>query len=256
MMLAAALLAVTVTNSAVEREALASRWMHAARASIPAERRLREGTSPAPSTLASLPALTRVELGVPGRYQLATETRPPNPTWWQRFVGWVRYWWNAFWHALFGRIRFSAKATAAIGDAIVAALVLAVVTLALRLIALYGGRRSAATVRALPEAPDARTLYAKAAVRAEKGEFAAAARLLFRATLTVLDGRGAVSDDLSATVGEIRRRLRERERDAIAPFDEVASAFVAATYAERPLDAAQWERARSAYLTLADEATA
>jgi hypothetical protein len=138
----------------------------------------------------------------------------------------------------------------------IALLLLIVVAAILRLFVFYQHRRSAVMVRALTERADAQALYAQALTSAERGEYAAAARWLFRAMLALLDLRGSVRDDLSATVGELRRRLRDREGTSVPAFDAVASAFVAGTYAERPLDAAQWERARKAYADLARETPA
>ena len=255
MIAAAAVFAVVLTTSA-ERDAVTSRGRDASPAALPAARRLREGSAPSQTALAALHEFTVRELGVPGRYQLGNvEQKPPRPTWWERFVAWVRDRWDALARVLFGSIRVSAKAAGAIGDLIVGALVLAVAAVAIRIILVYGrpDRRSA-SVRTLSVQADAATLYAMAAERADRGEYAAAAQLLFRATLALLDVRGTIRDKASATVGEIRRQLPDRA--IVHAFDAVATAFVAGTYAERPLDALQWERARDAYLTLAHEPAA
>jgi hypothetical protein len=252
MIAAAALIAVVLTNSSAEREALTARWTQASRQTVPADRRLRVGAAPSKTTLAPLRDMARRELSVPGRYTLTVEARqPPAPTWWDRFVGWARDRWNAVWRALFGRLRISANAVTVAGDVVIAVLVFIVAAAAVRLIALFGRRRSVVDVHPLVPKADAAQLYAAAAQRADRGEYAIAARLLFRATLALLDVRGTVRDDASATVGDIRRRLPERE--IVPAFDAVAAAFVAGTYAERPLDAAQWQRARDAYLSLERE---
>lgn len=256
MMAAAAVLAVVLTNS-TQRAALTSRWTHAARAPLPAGRRLREGPAPSHVALAPLHRLAVAELSVAGRYQLreTTAAQQPSPTWWQRFTSWVGERWKALMNALFGRVRVNPTAAALVGDAIIALLVLAVAAAAIRIIAAYGRRgQRAVRVRALLPAADAATLYAMAAQHADRGEYAAAARLLFRAMLALLDVRGTVRDDVSATVGEIRRRLPAC--DVVGAYDAVAGAFIAATYAERPLDAPQWERARNAYLSLVREPAA
>lgn len=252
MIAAAAVLAVVVTTS-TERDALMSRWTQASRISVPASRRLREGVVPSQTAVGSVRGLAVRELAVPGRYRLDTvQAPPPNPTWWERFVAWARDAWNGLVRALFGRIRVSAGQAAAIGDVVIALLVLAVAAVAIRLIVVYGRRgRRTASVRALTAQADAAELYAMAAAHADRGEYAVAAQLLFRATLALFDVRGTVRDEASATVGEIRRRLPDRQ--IVPAFDAVATAFVAGTYAERPLDAAQWERARAAYLTLQRE---
>ncbi len=254
MIAAAAVLAVVLTNS-TEREALMTRWAHASRATVPVNRRLHEGATPSKSTLARLQRLTVAELSVPGRYQLrAAATAPPRKTWWQQLLSWLGDRWNAFWQALFGRARINPTAAKLVGDAIIALLVLAVAAAAIRILVVYGRRgQRAASVRELTST-DAATLFAMASERADRGEYAAAGQLLFRATLALLDVRGTVREDASATVGDIRRRLPAR--DLIGAFDAVAGMFVAGTYAERPLDAAQWERARDAYLSLAREPAA
>ena len=252
---ATAVLAVVLTTSN-ERDALTSRWTHASHVAVAASRRLRQGAAPPEEALVSVHGLAVAELSAPGRYHLHDVAAPPaNPTWWERLTAWVGSQWNALVQALFGRVRVNPTAAAFVGDLVIALLVLAVAAAAIRLIVVYGRRGSrAASVRTLTPADDAATLYAMAAQRAERGEYAAAAQLLFRATLTLLDVRGTVRDDASATVGEIRRSLPER--DVVPAFDAVAAMFVAGTYAERPLDALQWERARDAYLTLAQEPAA
>ena len=68
--------------------------------------------------------------------------------------------------------------------------------------------------------------------------------------LAALDLRGVVPDERSSTVGDIRRRLLARDRSLVAPFNDVASAFVVSAYAERPIEASQWEKARAAYAAL------
>jgi len=255
MMPAAAVLAVVLTTSA-ERNALEARWTHAARAGVPANRLLHDGAVPPQSALAPLHALAVAELRVPGRYRLHdVAAAPPAPTWWERLWNWLGDRWNALMKALFGRAHVNPIVAGAVGDVIVALLVLAVAIAAIRILVVYGRRSQRAdSIRFLTPDTDAATLYAMAVERADRGEFAAASQLLFRATLALLDVRGTLRDDASATVGEIRRRLPAR--DVVSTFDTIARVFVAGTYAERPLDAAQWERARDAYLTLRQEPAA
>lgn len=255
MIAAAAVLAVVLTTS-TERDALTSRWTHAAHAAVPADRRLREGIAPPQTSLAPLHALAVEELSVPGRYHLRdAAAAPPAQTWWERLWSWLGDRWNALMSALFGHARVNPRVAGAVGDIVIALLVLAVAAAAVRILIVYGRRgQRPGLVRALDSAADAATLYAMAVDRAERGEFAAASQLLFRATLALLDVRGTLRDDASATVGEIRRRLPAR--DVASAFDAIARLFVAGTYAERPLDAAQWERARDAYLRLAQEPAA
>lgn len=251
----AAVLAVVLTTSS-ERDTLMSRWQNATHKTVPVSRRLSEGAAPARETLAPLHAFAVSELGVPGRYHLHdTVASPRAQTWWERLMSWLGDRWNALVKALFGRAHVNPAVAGFVGDLIIVLLVLAVAAAAIRIVVVYGRRGShAAPVRALTPAADAAALYAMAVTRADRGEFAAASQLLFRAMLTLLDVRGTLRDDTSATVGEIRRRLPAR--DVLSAFDAVARVFVAGTYAERPLDAAQWERARDAYLALAREPAA
>jgi hypothetical protein len=68
--------------------------------------------------------------------------------------------------------------------------------------------------------------------------------------LALLDRRGAANLSSSATVGDLRRDLRARHREMLAPFDAVAATFVQRAYAERAIDEPQWERARAAFVAL------
>jgi hypothetical protein len=77
--------------------------------------------------------------------------------------------------------------------------------------------------------------------------------LLFASTLALLDVRGVVPADASATVGDVRRQLRRSDASAVSSFDLVAGAFVAGTYAERPIGEPEWQRARDAYAGIAGE---
>jgi hypothetical protein len=224
-------------------------------ASIPPDRRLHEGVAPSPAAIASVRRLVREELAVPGRYHLSpAQAAPSNPPWWAPLVTWVRDRFNALWNLLFGRVAMSAKTARAIGDAVIALLVLATAALVFRIVAAYGRRSRSNGTRPLSAPPDAQALYAASVERAERREYAAAARLLFAATLALLAVRGTVHENRSATVGEIRRTLRSRAAQTVPAFDDIASAFVTGTYAEVPPNAAQWESARRAYLSLAGAA--
>jgi hypothetical protein len=80
--------------------------------------------------------------------------------------------------------------------------------------------------------------------------------LLFAATVVALDLRGVVTEDPSATVGDLRRALRSRQTELVPPFDAVAAPFVASAYAERAVEPADWERAHAAFLTFAPQSDA
>lgn len=180
---AAAVLAVVLTTSA-ERNALEARWTHAARAGVPANRRLHDGPAPPQSALAPLHALAVAELRVSGRYHLHDVAGAPRAqTLWERLWTWLANRWNALLNALFGRARVNPTVAGAVGDVIVALLVLAVAAAALRILVAFGRRsQRASSIRLLTPDTDAATLYAMAVERADRGEFAAASQLLFRAT--------------------------------------------------------------------------
>jgi hypothetical protein len=254
MTVGAVALAAALARTDGENAALLARWTAAARAAVPADRRLREPGSMPPDPGVSLQRVAARELAVPGRYRLASPAAPrPEPTWWQRLWSWLHDRWDDFWSFVFGRVALGSRAAAAIGDAALIAVLLAL----WRLAAAFGGRRRApSNARPLPAPPDAAALYARACARAGEGRYADAARLLFAATLAVLDVKGTVRENASATVGDVRRELRARAAPAVPAFDDVASAFVAGTYAQRPVASGDWERARSAYARLAEETPA
>jgi hypothetical protein len=82
-----------------------------------------------------------------------------------------------------------------------------------------------ATVAAAAAAPprdDARALERGADAAEAAGDLELALRLRFRAGLLRLDARGAIEFRPSVSTGEVRRRLRSRDFDALAfTFDEV-----------------------------------
>ncbi len=117
-------------------------------------------------------------------------------------------------------------------------------------------RRAAVRAQRLETPQDASALYATACAFARSGDYTRASAALFAAAIVAMSARGVVRDDRSATVGDLRRTLRAGDDTLVGPFDEVASAFVAGTYAERPLATAEWERARTSYLRLAGDTPA
>jgi hypothetical protein len=268
--LAACALAGGRAEAATSRDALIARWVDASTGSIasihdPKARRaaqqqfdrtrarLDDGSaaSPAPGDLSALAAR---ELAKPGRYQLSVAPQvPPHQSIWEQVWNWLRDRVAEIWNALFSRANISPGGAAAIGWVltIVASAVFVIVTVSLLLRVQFDRRRAGGVLEALDAAPDAQALYRLASEAAQRGEYALAARLLFAATVAALGLRGAVRDDASATVGDLRRALRSRDASLVSPFDSVAAPFVASAYAERPVRADEWERAHEAYLTLA-----
>ncbi|MBV8155681.1 MAG: hypothetical protein JO029_11290 [Candidatus Eremiobacteraeota bacterium] len=258
-MIAAAVFAAVLTHADSQRDALMQRWTQASKARVPAGRIPSDANGAAPAPAVSLQALAARELSDGARYRRknVAPQPPPNPPWWQRALAWLGERWNEFWRLVFGRVHVGSRTTAAIGDVVLAVAILAFIYGATRLLVGMGYRRSrAAASRAIEAAPDAAALYARACDAAAQGDYAHATRLLFRSTLTLLDLRGAVRDDASATVGDVRRSLRRSDASIVPSFDAVAAAFVAGTYAERPIGAQEWYRARDAYDGMAGDSAA
>jgi hypothetical protein len=232
------------------REALIARWSAANHR--PA--RLLETSAPFARPPPGLRTLAARELAMAGRYRLAPSPPAvrPNRPWWLRAFDWLRDRWTALWSAAFGRARLGRGGAVVIGDLLIAGAVLLVLFVGYRLLAglAFDRRSGAGRFETLASPVDPRALFAAADERARRGEYAAASRLLFAATIAALAGRGAVRDDRSATVGDFRRVLRQCDAGLVPSFDAVSSAFVTAAYAERPVEALQWERARLAYLSV------
>ena len=245
MILAVAAAAALATPS---REALIERWLQADRSHKIAQL---ESSRPNASAPADLRAIARRELAISGRYRLSEPSPAPlePEPWWVRAWHWLHDRWDQFWSSLFAHARIGRRGAAAIGDAllaIVAAALLLVTFLLLRNLQL---RRAAKTVvsEPLPSSTDSALLYGQACEAANRGEYGSAALLLFAATVTLLDRSGTLAGKRSATVGDLRRQLRGASATLVAPFDAVAAAFTQKAYAERSVEAAQWERARDAF---------
>ena len=108
---------------------------------------------------------------------------------------------------------------------------------------------------ALAPARSAHALAVAAAQAANAGDYARAIRLMFMAAVTLLDLRGVVRDERSATINELRRALHERDGELEPAFVEIARLYTAAAYAQTPAGPDAWERARDAYDQLAASAT-
>ncbi|HEY4434225.1 MAG TPA: hypothetical protein VGM99_07460, partial [Candidatus Cybelea sp.] len=233
------------------REALISRWLQADRSHRAAQLDSPRSTASAP---AGLRAVAQRELTIAGRYRLSEPPlAPPEPEpWWMRAWQWLRDRWGQFWSSIFAHAHIGRRGAAAIGDgvlAIVAAALLLVAFLLLRNLQL---RRASKRVvsEPLPPSTDSALLYGEACGAANRGEYGNAALLLFAATVALLDRSGTVAGKRSATVGDLRRQLRSGSATLVAPFDAVAAAFTQKAYAQRSVEAAQWERAREAFGTL------
>lgn len=250
---ALAALALTAAPSAgATRQALIVRWARANHRP-PSTIENARGAYPAPPR--NLRALAERELAS-GNYHLAParEPAPVQVPWWMRLWEWLRDRFVQLWRVAFGNRRLGREQAMVIGDVLIAG-ALGLIGLVLFRIAgelAFERRRRTGPIEPIPPPADAAALYAAACERARDGAYANAARLLFAATISALVRRGAIEDDRSATVGDFRRRLGQLDRATVPPFDDVSAAFVTGAYAECPVDASDWERARLGYLALSD----
>jgi hypothetical protein len=247
--LGAGVFSATTVAAPLSREPLAVRWSAA-------NDRSRGDLSPSAkwsAPPAALPVLAARELSNP-RYRLGApkgRTRTGLP-WWLELWRWVAERWSAFWHRVFGPVRIGSAQAVVVGDVLLVLAAAAVFAAALRL---FGGlmleRAPGGAGQALPAtAAGAQHWYAGACERAGHGDYASAAQWLFAAALASLSAQGLVDEDRSRTVGEFRSALAEQQAGLLPAFDAVARAFVAATYAQTAVAAAQWDRARDGYLAL------
>lgn len=274
-LLVAAVLAGTVAAPAPgSRDALIARWLAAQNATVAKihdphkrvlaqrdlaaqaarlERPERAGGGPP----AQLNALVSHELAIPGRYRLKPGPAPvvPPKPWWQRAMEWLGDRWKDLWRTAFGRVHPS-DTQLSIALYLVSALALGLLAfVVIRMLSTIQLERlkKRSQIQALDKRADAGALYAAACARASAGDFAAASRLLFAATVAALDLRGDVVDRRSFTVGDLRGTLRSRDANLVGTFDTVAAPFVISTYAERPVTSMEWERARGAFASIAPE---
>ncbi len=197
-----------------------------------------------------LDALAQRELAIPGRYQLtAIPPAPVREPWWLPLWRWFDDRWQRLWSMVWGHVHVSPGAARGIGDALLAAIALFLLYVAIRLIRdmTFARPAPAGSPEPLDAPPDPTALYREACEAANRGDYGNAALLLFAATIALLDLRGAVSADPSATVGDLRRELRAARANLVPAFDAVATPFVEQAYAERGIAAPQWQHARSAF---------
>jgi hypothetical protein len=241
----AAAAALTVPS----REALAERWLRANRAHTVAQLRLVRAAAAPP---ADLTLLAQRELAIAGRYQLTESSAPPAESLWARAMEWLSARWQELWKRLFARAHVGGQAITSIGDVMLVLVAVLLLFVLVRLLTNLQIERSRAKLAYEPlrAAPDPHSLYVAARRAAKTGDYGHASLLLFAATIALLDVRGTVHGDPSATVGEVRRELRSRDAALISPFDAIAAPFVQKAYAERAVGAPEWDRARDAFVTL------
>jgi len=186
------------------------------------------------------------------RVRVAAE---PHKTWLDIAISWLRDRWSALVSAFAHHVHVGANVSIATGDIILALTAGVVLVVAARLVSAYI-RENGIPVRGAREfsprlAADA--LFAQSVRAGERGEYAAAISLLFRAALAALDIRGVVHDEPSRTVNECRREIRKRAPRILGPFDALARIFTAVLYADAPVTQAQWAAAHDAYTRLISE---
>ncbi|MDE2481286.1 MAG: hypothetical protein KGN02_03750 [bacterium] len=190
----------------------------------------------------------RDELAVPGRYDLDATVRPPHRSWLEIALTWVGDRLRDLEHTVAAHVHIGRGERSLFGDVLVLGSLLVVAYVAARLLAQaeYDRAQRGGAVSLSP-ARSAHALSVRAGQAAAEGDYARAVRIIFAAAVTLLDLRGVVRDEESATINDLRRRLRERGAAVETPFVEIARAYTSAAYAERPTDAQAWERARTAY---------
>lgn len=189
----------------------------------------------------------RAELATPGRYRLEGPSRTGH-SWIGLFLRWLGERYDDLVRTLASRLKLGPDAVSVFGDLLVFAIVVFVAIVAARLlISLQIERTARVHSRRLAAAPGAQS-YVNAAVQyASRGDFSAATRVLFAAAVILLDRRGALRDDASATVNELCVALHQTNSVADEAFVALARAYTAAAYAERAIDEEGWCAVRDAY---------
>jgi hypothetical protein len=192
----------------------------------------------------------RAELATPGLYHLhPTATAQPSPFW--IALQWLYERYIAFEHALAAKLKLGAGARDLLGDALVLLCVLVVgIALARLLASLQGEYGARGAPSPLARSRSAHAIVIAAGDAAASEDYARAVRLLFTAAVVLLDMRGVLSDEESATINELRRAFHRRGRGDEAAFEEIARLYTDAAYAESLLDARAWTRAHDAYQSL------
>jgi hypothetical protein len=194
----------------------------------------------------------RAELAIPGRYHLHTAV--VQKSWLVRLIDWVGDLYQKYIGAIISHIHVGPAGATIVGDMmIVIALGIVVYAGARLLISLNIADDRLGSGTLLPSR-NAQALARTAAAFAEGGDFARAIRTLFSAAIVLLDLRGVVADNESATINQFRRALRNRASGAEVPFGEIARAYTIVAFAEEPIGEPLWTKAREAYAAIAETA--
>ena len=195
----------------------------------------------------------RAELAWPGRYHLHDHTASVQRSWLDMLFQWIYDRFVDFQNALGSHIRIGATGATIIGDLLIGAAVVLVAFVAARLMMTLQAEQTAHVEATHLGAMRSASVLARAAADAAAGgDYARAIRFLFAAAVTLLDLRGVVRDEASATVNDLRRALHERYERADVPFVTISRAYTTAAYAEQRLDEGTWNNARAAYAQLLD----
>jgi Domain of unknown function (DUF4129) len=182
-----------------------------------------------------------------------------GPTPWERLVSWL----FGLLRRLFAHVHADPHLTAVINAtgwlastilfAVVVGLALAGVALVLYRIVVALARRSAhgggwvAMETGLSRAQSAADLRAAAFAAAQRGEYALAVALVFRAALVALDEQALIVYDGARTPGEYRRLVRRTVAGAAGAFDDLTVLFVRASYARGATSRADFDGASGAF---------
>ena len=193
----------------------------------------------------------QAELAAPGRYHLQA-LPPAHRSLFAVILGWLGDRLNDLFTLLQQHVRIGQAGASAIGTVVVILCVLGIAGIAAHLLLQFEfvhtqrtGAVSLAPVRS------AHALAALARQSALAGDYARAIRILFLAAVTLLDLRGVVRDEQSATINELRRALRARDERLEPAFVAIAHVYTSAAYAESPVGEPAWNSARAAYDELA-----
>jgi uncharacterized MAPEG superfamily protein len=145
-------------------------------------------------------------------------------------------------------VKIGPAGASAIGTAVVVLCVLGVAAIGAHLLLQFEfARTRQAGAVALAPVRSAHALAALAGRSALAGDYARAIRILFLAAVTLLDLRGVVRDERSATINELRRALCARDERLEPAFVAIAHVYTSAAYAESPVGETAWNSARAAY---------
>lgn len=189
----------------------------------------------------------RQELATPFRYHLGSAA-PAQESWLEKLFDAIERWWSS----LVSHLHAGAHAGSILGDVALVALVSLTLYCIVRLPLTVSIRRMAGLREpepAIAERPEHR-LVREACAAAERGEFLSAVRLILQAAILLLDLRGTLHDDASATLFELRAQALGLGNAVAEPFGEIASAYTRGVYAQQPVEESAWLRSARAYEAL------